>query len=246
MGALTENCRGAWACAMWLAATPLLNFRMIWQAKDKDEARGFMQAHVRKFFRRCQVDVVVDGAQPDITTGCVVCYNEASFIDVNAFCLAMWPYIDRGAAADIYKYFPGGRGAFAKVGLEMVPRGRRAGVDKLLAKMVAKVKSGERVAWGGEGRIVGKDGVGRFKVGSSLIAIRAGVPIVPVAYFGGHHIMPFPSVRVKPGTVYVRFGEPISTEGLREEDARDLADRVQGIFTQMYEDLRAKSALQDG
>ncbi|WP_375254896.1 lysophospholipid acyltransferase family protein [Yoonia sp.] len=241
MGALSQYCRGAWACALWLAATPLMNARIIWQAETRDEARGFMQAHIKKFLRRCRVDVVVDGIKPDITTGCVVCYNETSFIDVNAFCLAMWPYIDRGAAADLYAYFPGGRAAFTKVGLEMVPRGNRAGVDRLLAKMVAAIKTGERVAWGGEGRIVGVDGIGRFKIGSSLIAIRAQAPIVPVAFFGGHRIMPFPSVRVKPGTVFVRFGEPVPTAGLLDEDARDLADRLQAIMSQMYEDLRAES-----
>lgn len=121
-----------------------------------------------------------------------------------------------------------------------MPRGNRAGTDKLLRKMVAALKNGERIGWGGEGRIVAKDGVGRFKIGASLIAIRAQAPIVPAAFFGGHHIMPFPSVRAKPGTVHVRFGTPIPTKGLVEEDARALADRVQIVFAGMYEDLRKK------
>lgn len=242
MGAVAETFRGAWASAMWLGGVPFVNMRIVRHAQNKDEARAMMNVHIAKFVQRCGVKVVVDGTPPTQTGGYVLCYNEASFMDVAVFPLVMWPHIDRVGAADIYAYFPFGRAAMELAGFELVPRGNRAGTDKLLEKMVAAVKNGDRVGWGGEGRIVGIDGVGRFKIGASLIAIRAQAPIVPAAFFGGHKIMPFPSVRAKPGTVHVRFGPPIPTDGLAEEDARALADLVQKVFAGMYEDLRKKDA----
>ena len=242
MGAIAEVFRGAWASAMWLVGVPFVNMRIVRHAQNKDQARAMINVHIAKFIQRCGVKIVVDGTPPTLTDGYVLCYNEASFMDVAVFPLVMWPYIDRVGAADIYAYFPHGRAAMEMAGFELVPRGNRAGTDKLLEKIVAAVKDGERVGWGGEGRIVGIDGVGRFKIGASLIAIRAQAPIVPAAFFGGHHIMPFPSLRAKPGTVYVRFGPPIPTDGLVEEDARALADLVQKVFAGMYEDLRKKDA----
>ena len=83
----------------------------------------------------------------------------------------------------------------------------------------------------------GKDEVLRFKVGSALIAIRAGVPLVPVAFRGGHQALPLKSVRARPGTIRVRFGTPISTVGLVEEGARDLADRAQAAVAALYAEL---------
>jgi 1-acyl-sn-glycerol-3-phosphate acyltransferase len=111
-------------------------------------------------------------------------------------------------------------------------------------RMVAAVTAGERLAWGGEGRISGRDGVARFKLGASLIAIRAKAPVIPVVFCGGHRLLPFGSVRARPGRIRVRFGAPIPTSGLTEDDARALADRTQAIVEGMYADLQRESAEQ--
>jgi 1-acyl-sn-glycerol-3-phosphate acyltransferase len=107
------------------------------------------------------------------------------------------------------------------------------------------VRAGERQAWGGEGRIVGMDGIGRFKIGASLIAIRAQVPVIPVTFCGGHQIMPFGGVRARPGLVRVHFGAPIATNGLTEDDARAFADRLQAVIAARYAEMKAEDAFAD-
>lgn len=243
MRKITETCRGAWASVVFLVGLPFRYVQVALFAKDRAAAHQVMMTHFQRFMSICRAKLVVDGEKPPQGTGCVLCYNEASFMDVAAFGAFMWPHVDRAAAAELYGYFPFGRRALAKCGIDLVPRGNRAGTDKLLNQMVARVKSGERVIWGGEGRITGGDGIGRFKIGASLIAIRAQAPIVPVVFYGGHHIMPFPSVRATPGTVHIRFGTPVPTAGLTEDDARAFTDRLQAIFAGMYEDLREKDAM---
>ena len=64
-------------------------------------------------------------------------------------------------------------------------------------------------------------GLREFKEGAAYIAIKAGVPAVPVAIVGTRAVLPMHSGRVRPGVVKLRIGDPIPTEGmnLSERDA---------------------------
>ena len=53
-----------------------------------------------------------------------------------------------------------------------------------------------------------------FKDGAAFIAIKAQVPLVPVALVGIREVLPMHTLDFNPGTVYLRFGQPIPTSGL--------------------------------
>ncbi len=53
-----------------------------------------------------------------------------------------------------------------------------------------------------------------FKEGAAYTAIKAGVPIMPVALCGTREILPMHSLHVRGGDVCVRVGDPIITSGL--------------------------------
>ena len=243
MRQLIETWRGGSASFSWLASAPYTCYKMAYTAADKHQARALLTAHFSKFQKKCRFSIELGGTPPKPGEGSVIVYNETSFIDTIAYGVCMWPHVDRGALTDLYALVPFARAALRKANVEMVPRGNRVGTDRLLKRMVSAVEAGERLAWGGEGRIHGQDGVGRFKVGSSLIAIRAQVPLVPVVFHGGHQIMPLRSIRARPGTVHVRFGEPISTVGMHEDNARDLADHLQNEASQIYANLKKLTSL---
>jgi 1-acyl-sn-glycerol-3-phosphate acyltransferase len=57
-----------------------------------------------------------------------------------------------------------------------------------------------------------------FKEGAALLAIRAGVPAVPVGIIGARAVLPVHSMHVIPGLIRIRIGDPISTA---EMGARD-------------------------
>ncbi|HEV3214997.1 MAG TPA: lysophospholipid acyltransferase family protein [Vicinamibacterales bacterium] len=65
-----------------------------------------------------------------------------------------------------------------------------------------------------------------FKRGPFLMALKAQVPIVPVAVQGGTASMRKGSRLVRPTTVSIRVGEPIETKGMSLADRDVLADRV--------------------
>jgi 1-acyl-sn-glycerol-3-phosphate acyltransferase len=72
-----------------------------------------------------------------------------------------------------------------------------------------------------------RDGVvGKFKGGIFLLAIEAGLPIVPVAIDGTRRVMRKGGLTTCPGAVRVEVFDPIDTTGLQPEDARALADRA--------------------
>lgn len=52
-----------------------------------------------------------------------------------------------------------------------------------------------------------------FKKGAFQIAIELGVPIVPLGAVGQRDIVPQGAVVIRPGTIYVTIGAPLSTKG---------------------------------
>jgi 1-acyl-sn-glycerol-3-phosphate acyltransferase len=67
-----------------------------------------------------------------------------------------------------------------------------------------------------------------FKKGAFVLAIQAGMPIVPVAIVGSGDVMPKGSFRVRSGIIRVRAAGPIPVEGLRHEDRNQLALKARG------------------
>lgn len=234
MTALIQTWRGASAIIWWILASPFQNLYLLFKAKDSNHAQMMLQARSVKLMARARLSVAMVGNPPPNDRSYVFCYNETSLGDVIAFSAIMWQYIDRAAAAELFMRIPFARAVAKKAGIEVVERGDRSKTDIVLNKMVAALHAGLSVAWGGEGRLSGFDGVGRFKVGASLIAIRSGTPIIPVCFNGGHKCLPVRSLRARPHTITLRFGDPIPVDGLKEADARALADRVQAAVAALY------------
>ncbi len=76
--------------------------------------------------------------------------------------------------------------------------------------------------------------VGRFKGGSFLLAIEAGLPIVPLAVIGTRKVMPKGRLRTEPADVLLIVHDPIQPpvlEAPTPRDAKALADRVRAIVS---------------
>ena len=75
--------------------------------------------------------------------------------------------------------------------------------------------------------------VGRFKGGSFVLALEAGLPIVPISVSGSRNVMRKGRLAVRPGRVELRVHPPIasvpSTPSTIIHDARTLAERVRAI-----------------
>jgi 1-acyl-sn-glycerol-3-phosphate acyltransferase len=70
------------------------------------------------------------------------------------------------------------------------------------------------------------EGLREFKEGPAFIAIKAGVPVVPVALVGMRELLPMGSVHLRSGDVVLRVGDPISTIGMEASDRMELTGRL--------------------
>ena len=71
--------------------------------------------------------------------------------------------------------------------------------------------------------------VAKFKGGSFLIAVDAGLPVVPISIQGSRHVMFRGQLMVCPGTVTVTVHEPIETAGVPRNEVRDFSARVHDV-----------------
>jgi 1-acyl-sn-glycerol-3-phosphate acyltransferase len=65
-----------------------------------------------------------------------------------------------------------------------------------------------------------------FKKGAFVLAIKAGVPIVPVLCSGAHRVMAKRSLKIQPGEILVEFLAPIDASGYTLEERDALNQRV--------------------
>ena len=65
-----------------------------------------------------------------------------------------------------------------------------------------------------------------FKKGPFVLAIQAGVPVIPIVIHGTIAVNARGSLQARSGTVHVHLLDPISTEGLTYDQRDELAERV--------------------
>lgn len=75
--------------------------------------------------------------------------------------------------------------------------------------------------------------LGQFKPGTMVLAIKAGVPVVPVAITGTHQVLPKGRLLVKPGRVEIRVGAPIATSDYTVKQKQELAERLQDAVAEL-------------
>jgi 1-acyl-sn-glycerol-3-phosphate acyltransferase len=182
--------------------------------------------YVRDLLRANRITTQVEGLEQVAGIGpCVYVANHQSWFDI-------------AALEDV---LPGSLRFLAKKELGKVPlfgRAMRAAghieIDrKNLTSAVSAYENAARAIRGGLSAVVFAEGTrsrdGRlksFKKGPFVLAIVAQVPLVPVFADGGFAILPKGSIRPRPGTITVRIGTPMPTEGLGYEDRDALSART--------------------
>src|SRR6185436_2892582 len=88
-----------------------------------------------------------------------------------------------------------------------------------LDRAAVRIRAGTSVALFPEGTRRGTRGLGMFKRGSFLLAIDAGVPVVPVSLAGVGRLVPEGLASLRGGTVSLRLHAPVATAGRGPDEA---------------------------
>jgi 1-acyl-sn-glycerol-3-phosphate acyltransferase len=83
-----------------------------------------------------------------------------------------------------------------------------------------------------------------FLSGAAYLAIRAQVPLVPIALSGVYELLPIHTHHFYPGELTVRIGEPIETIGMTMRQTEELTARLRGAIESLLEPRGV--AAQDG
>lgn len=75
--------------------------------------------------------------------------------------------------------------------------------------------------------------VQNFKKGGFKMALKAGVPILPVKISGSHQLMPPGQISIKAGTVEIELFTPLSLAGIQESK---LTEWIQNLQQKIYQD----------
>src|SRR5579872_6359189 len=123
-----------------------------------------------------------------------------------------------------------------------VDRGNRDAALASVKQAVEYIKTGSSFLVYPEGTRSPDGRMQRFKKGSFVMAIEAGVPIVPVACSGAHRVMKKNSLIIHPGKVTVRFGKPVEVTGYTIEQRDALAKKVHdAVAAQLPDDQKPAS-----
>ncbi|MEN9798564.1 MAG: hypothetical protein RL653_2260 [Pseudomonadota bacterium] len=98
-------------------------------------------------------------------------------------------------------------------GMVFIDRSNRFKAMASLKKAGERIRAGASILMYPEGTR-SKDGtVLPFKKGPFLVALEAGVPVVPVAVEGSAQVLAATGLRIRPGTIRVKVGMPVASEG---------------------------------
>ena len=115
---------------------------------------------------------------------------------------------------------------------------------RILSAWRALVASGLSLIIYAEGTRSRDGRAARFKAGSFLLAMQAGLPVVPLAIIGTRAVMPKGRLRTEPGHVTLVIHDPIQPSALEPpsvQDAKAFADRVHAIVEATVDSRLASS-----
>ncbi len=112
-------------------------------------------------------------------------------------------------------------------GMILIDRSNRQRAFKSLDTAAKMISKGKSILAFPEGTRSKNGELNAFKKGAFMLAIQAGVPIVPMAISGTEQIFPATKMQLIPGKVKLTICDEISTEGYSKRNVADLIAKVE-------------------
>lgn len=171
--------------------------------------QGVARAWARVLLRVSGIRVEVEGLEKlDAEGAYVFVANHSSAIDIPALLVGL-PYRLRMLAKASLFSIPFLGWYIRSIGYVSVDRARPSDTRKVLRRALDGAGRGASIVVFPEGTRNPEGRLGRFKRGAVVLAREAGLPIVPVALVNAGHLLPRGELRVDPGIVQLRIGEPL-------------------------------------
>jgi 1-acyl-sn-glycerol-3-phosphate acyltransferase len=124
--------------------------------------------------------------------------------------------------------------AMRRAGYISIDRENRGKAIQSLEEAARVIKNGKSVMTFPEGTRSPDGTIRPFKKGLFYLAIKSGVPIVPISIIGSRRIMPKKSLHIDPGTITMVIGRPIETANMTIDHRDDLMATVRSVIEETF------------
>ena len=201
------------------AGIPLLIYTVI--SKNPDALYWAGVRGVMFFVRAVRVRVRIVGTERIPSGTCLFIANHTSTVDAPAVVGAIPRRIAILLKQSLFRYPIVGQ-AFHLAHFIPVDRSKQESAIASLEKAIEAMRGGQSFLIYPEGTRSPDGRLQEFKKGAVVMAIKAGVPIVPIACSGAHRIMRKRSLEIHPGEIQVEFLAPIDASQYTFEEREQL------------------------
>jgi 1-acyl-sn-glycerol-3-phosphate acyltransferase len=181
------------------------------------------------FVRSVGVKVEVRGRERIPAEACLFVANHTSSADAPAVVGAIPRRIAILLKKSLFAYPIVGQ-AFTLAHFIPVERSNHESAIASLEKATEAMKEGQSFLIYPEGTRSDDGRLGEFKRGAVVMAIKAGVPVVPMICAGAHKVMEKRSFVIRPGLITVEFLAPIDASAYSFEQREELNARVRAAM----------------
>jgi 1-acyl-sn-glycerol-3-phosphate acyltransferase len=206
-----------------VAGIPLLIYTVI--SKNPDPLYWAGVRGVLFFVRAVGVRVRIVGRERIPKGTCLFVANHTSTADPPAVVGAIPRRIAILLKQSLFRYPIAGQ-AFHLAHFIPVDRSNHDSAIASLEKAIEAIRGGQSFLIYPEGTRSPDGRLQEFKKGAVVMAIKAGVPIVPIACSGAHRVMEKRSLEIHPGEILVEFLEPIDASKYTFEEREKLNEVV--------------------
>ncbi len=183
---------------------------------------------VRAALRIAKIRVRVEGVENIPAGVCVFAANHISNVDPLAFVPAIPRRVSLLVKKELFR-IPIFSTAMRQAKFVPVDRSNREAAASSVEQAVRTLKEGLSFAVYPEGTRSPDGRLRPFKKGTFVMAIQAGVPVVPVSISGAQHLLRKGEWTMRPGEILVRFGAPVDGAEYTMERRAEMLARVQAI-----------------
>lgn len=171
----------------------------------------------------------------DFTKPAIYVCNHQSTLDIPALFVAL-PVAFRFVAKQQLQYVPFLGWYMTMAKFVFIDRSNHKKAVRSLELAAERIRSGISIAMFPEGTRSEEAAIMPFKKGPFALAMKAGVPVVPIAIEGSGKLMPKNSWNITPGPVTVSIGEPVDPKQFgedREALMKAVRDRIIDLSLEM-------------
>ena len=235
MNWVTRSLEIGWGIVAWISfgLAVLFSLIVVIVVPGAERRQTLVTWAARMVFVLPRVKVTVIGMDHLPTDNCIVVANHASYLDgvlLKGYLPWRFNFVIKGEMRD----FGPAHFLLRRSGSKFVERSDIRGSTRDARHIVKAAQGGESLGFFPEGTFLEEPGVGRFRPGAFVAAIKGEMPVVPIAIIGSRHMLPAKRMLPRPGPLTIMVLPAVAPGDAEYGDSRLLAEtarqRILGVL----------------